>query len=186
MALYEEPKATWDKRYKQKHYAYRDFEQRATRVLTAAEIAAINVLINSYVTNPTSANWGALLAYLALLIPPVGGIVYLFGTNASAISTVNWPTGCYGREVMVNCDQDVWVRIVSVNLYYLALKAAGKTDAEIATLGIPQTIIEAEEFIPKGAYITFYPTLGAAIIFRADSVAGTLNVWIEGNVEGTD
>ena len=172
----EEPKATWDKRYKQRHYAYRDFHQVTTTVLTSVQALALAAQ-----QNPS--------------------VYYVFGTNAKntapitfpsgvtinpSATALNWPTGCYGREVMVNCDQDVWVRLVSMNLMYLILKAQGLTDAQIAKKGVPKTIMEMEQFIPSGDYIRFYPTLGVAIIFRANTLSSTLNIWVEGNMEGTD
>jgi hypothetical protein len=159
---YEEPRATWDKRYKQRHYSYRDFHTATTSGSPAT---------------------------------------YTFGTNARAISKVNWPAmgdfvgqpgpgalACYGREVEVQCTKDAWVVIVSVNPRYLTMLALGYTATQIAALvpAVPATITEVAMFVPQGSTRTFYPTYGSAIVFYQDSESGTIRIWIEGNVEGTE
>jgi len=75
---------------------------------------------------------------------------------------------------------------VSANPAYIRLRSQGYTATEIANMGVSTTLIEAETYIRAGDYFTFYPTLGASVFFRADTVSGTIHFWIEGNVEGTD
>lgn len=175
MSLLEEFRATWDKRYKQKHYGYRDFHQVATQPVTALQALG-----------------------LALQSSPL--VYYLFGANARVISVNNWPQAgdpigasgqvrvmsCYAREIMVYCDQDCWVRFISLNPDYIRLISHGYTAAQIAAMGVPSTIMEAEHWIPMNDDVTFNPTLAVAMVFRADTVQGTLNISVEGNVEGTE
>ena len=116
-------------------------------------------------------------------------VYYLFGANARLVAAANWPVSplpCYGREISVLCDQDVWIRFISVNPEYVKLVTQGRSAGEIARLGVLQTILEVEHFIPQNAMMTFRLTLGAGILFRANAASGTLNIWIGGNVEGTD
>lgn len=153
MAFLEESRATWEKRYSQRHYNYRDYHEGATGLAPAT---------------------------------------YVFGTNARAISVNNWPAlgdwatamTCYAREVTVHCDQDVFVRIISVNPEYLEQAVLQATIGTVPTA--PQFITEVEQVAPMGAFITFYPTYGVSILFRRVTVSGTVRIWIEGNVEGTD
>lgn len=177
MAMLEEPHATWDKRYKQKHYSYRDSHQVQTQVLTALQTLG-----------------------LAAQTPPSPLVLYLFGANARFINPNNWPQkgdtigtsgqtrvmSCYAREVMVRCDQNCWVRFVSLNPDYIRFLGLGYTAQQLSAMGVPSTIMETENWIPMNDDITFYPTLGVTIIFRADTVQGTLNISVEGNVEGTE
>jgi len=182
MALFEAPEATWDKRFKQRHYSYRDSQSAATLVLV--ELQELG-----------------LLATEALLPNGPWTVYYPFGWNArnDALtgSIFRWPhmgdyaSGavgprgqCYAREVMVYVTQDTWVRFVSLNPIYLTLIAQNYTVAQIAAMGVPQVITEVEHFVAQNDKDTFYPTYGSAIVFRADTVAGTIYISAEGNVEG--
>lgn len=173
---YEEFRSTWDKRYKQRHYSYRDSHSVATSVLTA-------------------------LQELGLLAAASPLVLYTFGTNARAISLYNWPRSgdltalpgppafpCYAREVEVYVTEDTWVRFISLNPRYIPLVVLGHTVAQIAALvpAISTTITEVEHFCPTNSMRTFYPTYGVAIVFRADSAAGTIYITAEGNVEGSE
>jgi len=172
MSLYEAPEATWDKRFKQKHYSYRDSHAIATTVLTIPQ-------------------------ELVLLAAASTTVLYTFGANARAISKFNWPnTGdyasgtvgprgqCYAREVMVYVTEATWLRFISLNPIYLTLLAQGYTAAQITAMGGSSIITEVEHYVARRDKDTFYPTYGTAIVFRADTVAGTIYISAEGNVEG--
>ncbi|MHA1262695.1 MAG: hypothetical protein ACTSSA_11510 [Candidatus Freyarchaeota archaeon] len=75
--------------------------------------------------------------------------------------------------------------MVSVNPEYLRQATQQALEAITVTTA-PPLLIEKEQELPQDEEITFYPTYGYGIFFRADSVAGTLMMWIEGNVEGTE
>jgi len=173
----EELRGTWDKRFKQRHYSYRDSHHYATTVLTELQS----------------------LALLAQLNPSV---YYPFGTNARLINPMNWPAStdfinrgdgtiltrmqCYAREVMVYVTQDTWVRFISLNPVYLILLAQGYTATQIAAMGVTATLTEVEHFMAENEKDTFYPTYGVAIVFRADSMPGEIHISAEGNVEGSE
>ena len=172
MALFEALEATWNKRFMQRHYSYRESHAVETTVLTIPQA-------------------------LGLLAAGSPTVLYNFGTNARAISVFNWPNigeyasgtagprgQCYAREIMVYVTQDTWIRFISLNPIYLTLLAQGYTAAQIATMGVSQTIMEVEHFAAAGDKDTFFPTYAVSIVFRSDSIAGMLYVSVEGNVEG--
>jgi hypothetical protein len=174
--LSENSRATWDKRYKQRHYGYRDFAELSPLAITADEA------LSRYEAGNNNA-------------------YYVFGTNARAVAKFNWPQeedwkneaipgvdglSCYAREVLLLSDVDAWVRLVSENPVYERLVSQGYSVEEIAAYDTPKHITEVELWVPSGDYIRLYPTLAYAVIFRANAVAGTLYVWIDGNVEGDD
>lgn len=162
MAIQEDLEATWDKRFKQRHYSYRDFYWAATSTTPETYVFGTRARATSRV------NW-----------PAVGDFVGQPGTPALP---------CYGREVMVMCTEDAWIIIVSVNPRYLTMLATGYTVAQIAAMtpAVPATITEVAEFIPKNAILTFHPTYGSAIVFWQSTASGIIRIWIEGNVEGTE
>lgn len=145
------------------------------------------------------------LALAAGGLPPAT-IFYAFGTNARAdalmslfganLASYLWPrtgdpfgaggsAGCFAREVLVSCDEDAWIRLVCLNPEYLrqaVLKETGALDVITA----PMLLFENERFIPAGEIRRYFPTYGYAILFRADTVPGTLQIDVEGNVEGTE
>lgn len=178
MALFEAPLSTWDKRFKQRHYSYRDSQVAPTAVLTALQELA-------------------LFAAEALLPAGPWTVYYPFGYNARIISRFNWPIAgdyasgtlvprgqCFAREVMVYVTEDTWVRFVSLNPAYLILLAQGYSAGQISAMGVSRVITEVEHFVAAGDKDTFYPTYATAIVFRADSAAGMIYVAAEGNVEG--
>ena len=178
MSILEAPLSTWDKRFKQRHYSYRDSQAAPTVVLTALQ------------------ELGLFAAEAPLPAGP-WTVYYPFGYNARLISRFNWPNAgdyasgtlvprgqCYAREVMVYVTQDTWVRFVSLNPAYPILLAQGYSTGRIAAMGVSPVITEVEHFVATGDKDTFYPTYATAIVFRADSVAGTIYVSAEGNVEG--
>jgi len=191
---------TWEKRFMQKHYSYRDSHRAATVLFPTLPAPAPS----------PEAQELALFATQALTNAP-GTVYYPFGynarnwttgivalTNANIVgSKFSWPnvgeyaTGaiapraqCYAREVMVFVTEDTWIRFVSLNPIYLTLLAHGYTADQIVALNVPQFITELEHFVAKRDKDTFYPTYATAIVFRTDSIAGTIYISIEGNVEG--
>ena len=168
MSLQEDLRATWDKRYKQAHYTYRDFAAVTTLVLPQLTALGMGLLQNPLV-------------------------YYLFGANARLVTnlatmqpygTVNYPTNCYARDILFLCTQNAWVRLLSVNPEY-----AKQVIAQQLTKTVPSAspvIVEAEEYVPMGGFMRFHPTMALAMIYRADTVAGALNVWIESNSEGSE
>jgi len=172
MSLYEAPESTWEKRFMQKHYSYRDSHAVDTTVLTIPQ-------------------------ELVLLAAGSATVLYTFGANARAISRFNWPNvgdyasgtvgprgQCYAREVMVYVTEDTWIRFISLNPIYLTLLAQLYTTGQIAAMGVSQIITEVEHFVAAGDKDSFYLTYGTAIVFRADTAAGTIYLSIEGNGEG--
>jgi hypothetical protein len=173
----EEIRATWDKRFKARHYSYRDFHTVGTTV--TAELLALAQAIASLAAGAVST-----------------AFLYVFGTNARA--TINpytlalpipqaygvtaWPTYCYAREVKVMCTEDAWVKIVSLNPEYLKQATLQSMTNVVPTA--PQLIFEREQFLPANEEITFYPTYGYALVFRGNTAGGTLYLWVEGNTEG--
>jgi len=193
----EKYSATWQKRFMQKHYSYRDYHTVQTTVLTETQLNAL-IIQN--------------LEAILLGGNPVPSVYYRFGDNARTDTLMNsltqlygsnpayylWPRlndpfgpgnkfpgNCYAREIKVTCNQDAWIRMVSVNPEYLRQATQQALEAITVTTA-PPLLIEKEQELPQDEEITFYPTYGYGIFFRADSVAGTLMMWIEGNVEGTE
>ncbi len=175
-------RATWDKRFKQRHYSYRDSFSVETTVLGG--LPALG-LVAQYLAEGT----------LPAAQDPV--LLYPFGTVARSINNDNWPRvgdfasgalvprgQCYAREVMVYVTEDTWIRFVSLNPEYVILLGHGYTAAQIAALGVAQVIIEVEHFVAADDKDTFYPTYGTHIAFRADLNPGMIYISAEGNVEG--
>lgn len=192
MSFFEAGNSTWEKRFMQRHYSYRDAHNASTVVLTEAQELG-------------------LLASEALLPNGPWTVYYPFGYNArkDALtgSKFRWPQGpqpptfaeatgdyasgktaprgqCYAREVMVYVTEDTWIRFISLNPVYLILLAQGYKASKIEAMEVSQTITEVEHFIAKRDKDTFYPTYATSIVFRADSTAGTIYISAGGNVEG--
>ncbi len=166
--FYEEPRASQDKRFKARHYSYRDFVSATT---TAVPVS------------------------------------YTIGTTARAVNARNWPMlgdtrlsteipaqNTYARSIMVQCTQDAWIIISSINPRYIRLYvrylaeglSVAQSVARLAGQGISLTITETPMFIPQVAILTFRPTLGAAVTYYMNTVTGTIRLWIEGNTEGSE
>lgn len=200
MTILESPESTWEKRFMQKHYSYRDSHSAATVLFAPSPPAPIS---------PEAQSLALFAAQAALAVP--GTVYYPFGYNArnwtSGIAALTnagivgsrfaWPNmgeyasgtlgergQCFAREVLVYITEDTWIRFISLNPIYLTLLAQGYTAAQIVAMGVPQVITEVEHFMAKRDKDTFYPTYGTAIVFRADSAVGTIRIAIEGNVEG--
>lgn len=156
---YETPRGTWEKRFQQSHYSYRDYH--------TATVSAV----------PTPYTFGENARNAAL-----GGTIY----NWPALNDWVGSFPCFGREVTLLCTQDVLINLISLNPYYLIRLNQRATVEQIAAEGIPQTITEIATLIPQNTLLTFLPTYGVSIVFYHPALAGTLNIWIEGNVEGTE
>jgi hypothetical protein len=158
MALQEDPQATWDKRFKARHYAYRDFHIAITGPAPATYVFGTNARAIS------RWNWPALDDFTTIL------------------ESARLP--CYAREVKVLCTEDCWVVFISLNPIAIRLAEIDYTAAQIAALGVPATITEIAQFIPADDEITFYPTYGTAIVFYQATLSGTIYIYAEGNTEG--
>ena len=200
MSIYEEQQATWDKRFKQRHYSYRDSQSAVTVLfptlpapLPSPEAQELVAFATQALTNApgtvyypfgyNARNWTTGIA--ALTNAGVAGSKFAWPNIGDYASGTVAPRGqCYAREVMVFVTQDTWIRFISLNPIYLTLIAQNYTAAQIAVMGVSQVITEVEHFVAKRDKDTFYPTYGTAIVFRADSVAGMIYISAEGNGEG--
>ena len=158
MSVFEEINSTWEKRYMQKHYSYRDSQSIATALLPGLYTFGTNARLVSVF------NWPNLGEYASGTVGPRGQ--------------------CYARNVMVYVTEDTWVSFISLNPIYLTLIAQGYTASQIATMNVPNFITEVEHFVAAGDKDTFYPTYGVSIVYRAATVAGMIYISVEGNVEG--
>lgn len=176
----EEPRATWDKRFKARHYSYRDCHTVATTV--TVELLALAQALASLAAGQVST-----------------ALLYVFGANArltlnpytlalptgpQGYGAIAWPIQCYAREVKVLCTEDAWVKFVSLNPEYLR-QATVQSLTKVAPTA-PQLIFEKEMFLPADDEITFYPTYGYALVFRGNTASGALYLWAEGNTEGDE
>ena len=159
----EELRGTWDKRFKQRHYSYRDSHHSPTTLVPSAYTFGTNARLISPMNWPASTD-------------------FINRGDGTILTRMQ----CYAREVMVYVTQDTWVRFISLNPVYLILLAQGYTATQIAAMGVTATLTEVEHFIAQNEKDTFYPTYGVAIVFRADSVAGEIYISAEGNVEGSE
>lgn len=183
MSIFEAFSSTWEKRFFQNHYSYRDTQRASTVVLTELQSLAL------------------LTTEAAAGVP--GTVYYPFGYNArnNAITGTRfrWPAlddyavvagsigprgQCYANSVTVSVTEDTWIRLMCIEPIYGTLVISGYTATQIAAMGVTQTITEVEEFIGAGDTLTLSPTFGFAIVFRADSAAGTIDIKVEGNVGG--
>jgi len=177
MSILEEPRSTWEKRYKQRHYAYRDSHQVATAL------------------SDENTSLALVLLALAQGQAPPAAFSYVFGTNARAkinpltgvaFDRVNWPLNCYAREVLVHCTQACFISLISLNPAYVR-EATLQAFTGIAPTSA-QLIFEEPQPILANSWVRFYPTYAYGVIFwfPVGGVSGTLTMLIEANVEGTD
>ena len=202
MALFEAPAATWEKRYMQKHYSYRDSNYPSgpnTTVLlvgTAPQIQAQLMVLYAAEAQLPNGPWTVYYPFGYNARNWTTGVL-AFTTLGLTGSQFNWPNAgeyasgtmgergqCYAREIMVYVTEDTWVRFISVNPIYLTFLLQQFTPAQIAVMGVPQVITEVEHFVAADDKDTFYPTYGVAMLFRADSISGSIYISAEGNVEG--
>ena len=169
MSIFEDPFATWTKRFMQTHYSYRDYHTATTQSqpLTAAAIIAQTYTFgdNARIVNALG-----------------GGGIY----NWPRLDDWDGALGTYARSVMILATTDTMIAFTCVNPRYIILLGQGYTVAEIAGQGVPATITDDPTFIPTNTLVTFSPTYGAAITFYYVTVEGTIRIWVEGNQEGTD
>jgi len=200
MSLLEALDATWDKRFKQRHYSYRDsypnpldVTQLGTTVVTTAIgelllFAAESLLPNGpwtvyYPFGYNARNWTTGIA--ALTNAGVVGSRFSWPHLGDYASGTVAPRGqCYARNVMVYVTEDTWIRFISLNPIYLTLIAQGYTTAQIAAMGVSQFVTQVEHFVAQNDKDSFFPTYATVIVYRADSIAGTIYISAEGNVEG--
>lgn len=186
MSIFEELASTWEKRFMQRHYSYRDSHNSPTVVLTADQALGLMAQTSAavlYTFGTNARTWTT--AIPALAAAGIGGSRFAWPNMGDCASPNVCPRGqCYARNVMVYVTEDTWIRFISLNPIYGTLIAQGYTAAQIAAMGVTQTITEVEQFIGAGSLVTFYPTYGIAIVFRADTVAGMIYISVEGNVEG--
>lgn len=196
--LFEDLESTWEKRFMQKHYSYRDSQNASTVVYAGPSQLIQAQLLAQYAADVQLPNgpWTVYYPFGYNARTWTTGVPAL--TNAGLVGSRHaWPNvgdyaagtvaprgQCYARDVMVFVTEDTWIRFVSLNPIYLTLIAQGYSAAEISGMGVSQVITEVEHFVAKRDKDTFYPTYATAIIFRADSVAGTIYISAEGNVEG--
>ena len=161
MALFEDPKSTWTKRFMQRHYSYRDFH--STTIGADPTATAASYVFGTNARASSIYNWPMLNDW------------------TGALNT-------YARNIMIySPDQAVTIIFTSINPYYLILINHGNTSAEISGQGISETITEISMTIPANTLITFYPTYAYAITFyNLTTTGGTIYIWAEGNMEGNE
>lgn len=189
MSSLEEPVKTWEKRFQQSHYSYRDFQQATALVLPEAAVSGI-VLQALQAGRPFPAN----VSYVFGINARANALMALLGSNYAFFLWPQYgdPIGlggrfegqCYARKIDVLCDQNAWVKIVSMNPDYLRQSINSVLTKQQVTG--PRLNFEQEQYVPQNQPVHFLPTYGYAIIFRADTVQGTMQIWVEGNVEGTE
>lgn len=157
-AVLERPDKTFDKRFMQKHYSYRD---------------SLLVAATPPILTPGSYVFGTRARALSVYNWPMAI------DRPAARNT-------YAREIFVYVTQDTWVQLVSLNPYYSILLNQLKTVAQITALGVPQYLTEIAQIIPQLGAVTFFPTGGVSMNYWLDTVAGRMMVDIEGNSEGVE
>ncbi len=193
MSILEDTASSWEKRFMQSHYSYRDSypdEQDATQLGTTTVLTGLQMLV--------------LLDTQAKLGVP-GTVYYPFGYNArNSIlqgSIGRWPNlgdygvptqslvprgQCYARSVKVTVAEDTWIRFISLNPLYTVFLNQLYSVALIASWGISSTITEVEQWVEAEDTVTFSPTYGVALAYRAATAEGAIYIAIEGNVEGAE
>jgi len=183
VSLDELPVYSFNKRHFSTHYSFFDFASLTTAT-GYVEVSALSAALVNIAAGATS-----------------GTTYYQFGTNArnklnpgstpialQAYGTVNWPSGCYARNVLMRCTQDCHIAFITANPEYLKeyVQQAATGGQKRATSSA--LIYEKEFFLVAEDYVRRFPTYGYAMIFRAETAgtAGTLRVWIEGSVEGDE
>ena len=172
LALYEDPRSSFDKRFFASHYAYRDFYSTTTGEDPTATTASYVFGLAARAVHVQ--NW------------PMIGDTRL--SNEVPAQTT------YAQNVMIQCTEDAYILFYCVNPRYLRLYTkylleqltSVRAVARLAEQGISSTITEIREFIPANALITFKPTRGVAITFYQSTASGTIRIWAEGNQEGLE
>ena len=172
LALYEDSRASFDKRFFSSHYAYRDFYSTTTGADPTATTASYTFGTATRVSNIQ--NW------------PMSGDARLSNEVPAQIT--------FAQNVMVQCTEDAYIIFSSANprylrlytKYLLAQLSSAHAIARLADEGISATITEISTFIPANALMTFYPTRALAITFYQSTASGTIRIWAEGNQEGLE
>jgi len=155
----EEPRSTWDKRFKARHYSYRDFHTAATGAVPAAYVFGANARLMSKWNWPTLGDWL--------------GSRPCFAREVKVLCTED----CYVMFVSLN---PVYLKLIGQG-YTDHQILNGLTPLKEA---VPATITEVPEFMPADEQITWCPTYGVRIVYYQATVAGTIYIWAEGNTEG--
>lgn len=183
VSINELPYASWQKRHFATHYGFFDYASLTTSI-GYTELTALVAALTNIAAGQTS-----------------GTTYYQFGTNTrnkmnpastpialQPYNLVNWPTGCYARNILMNCTQDCNIAFITINPEYLKEYVLQNATGGQIRATAQQLIYEKEFFLIGGDYIRRFPTYGYAMIFRAETAgtSGTLRVWIEGSVEGDE
>ena len=154
--------ATWEKRFFQRHYTYRDYHSAALGANPAA--AAATYIFGTNTRLISTWNW------------PHADDPYIMGPPKKT---------CLAREVKVLSTENCLIRFISLNPLYIGLASLGYSAEQLVKLNVPQYITETPMLLLADDEVTFYPTYGYAINFYQPIAGqGTLYIWIEGNVEG--
>lgn len=164
MAL-EEPKSTWDKRFKQKHYSYRDSERTTTTALPQAYVFGTNARAISIYNWPRAGDWlMARTCYAREVMVHCDQDVGVVFVSVNPLYLILLAQGFTVQQI-----------------------AAGNLPGNpLNGTIVPATITERVQYVPANVPVTFYPTYGYAVTFFHLTAQGTIVIDIEGNVEGTE
>lgn len=178
LSLNELSISSWQRRNFARHYPYFDSAQLTTLVGYTEATALASALQNLANKLQQGNTW------------------YQYGTNTKAkiiniatslaAGTQNWPTGCYGREILMYCTQDAYIQFIVVNPEYLkelVIQAATNNQKRTSS---NQLLYEKEFFLPAENYKRRFLFYGYGIVYRASAVQGTLHVDIEASVAGDE
>jgi len=154
----EEPQSTWDKRFKARHYSYRDHHVAATGAPTAYVFGSNARLVSKW-------NWPTLGDWL--------GSRPCYAREVKVLCTED----CYVMFVSLN---PVYLALAGQG-YTDHQILNGLTPLGEA---VPMTITEVPQFLLADDEVTWFPTYGVSIVFYQATAAGVIYVWVEGNVEG--
>ena len=182
IGLYEEPKASYEKRFFASHYSYRDYYSTTTGPDPTATTASY--IFGAAARAVNARNWPRATNHST--VPPVAGDAR--GTGEPPAQNT------YANTVMVQCTEDAFIIITSMSPRYIRLYLkyliGGLTPNQainrLSGEGVSATITEVPMFIPANAMMTFYPTMGAAITFFQSTASGTIRIWAEGNGVGLE
>ena len=155
----EMPQSTWDKRFKARHYSYRDHHVAVTGAAPTPYVFGSNARLVSKWNWPTVGDYA--------------GARPCYAREVKVLCTED----CYVIIVSMN---PVYLKLLGQR-YTAQQIADGLTPHGEA---VPATITEIPQFMPADEQITWYPTYGVSIVFYQATTAGTIYIWPEGNVEG--
>jgi len=158
MSILEEPRATWDKRYKQRHYSYRDFYS-----------ASVTVTPQTYVFGAAARavskwNWPHAGDYV--------GAAQCYAREVKVLCTED-------TYIIFTSINPLYLTLL--NQGYTQSQIAGGAAPQGV---VPQYITEVPMLIPANEEITFFPTYAVSATWYRVSADGAIYLWIEGNAEG--